>query len=122
MICDILLHSLNEPIRAVHLQTSSIERTSVHLTGKRAPRNSWMEMNVHARRFCQNARKLFPSASEFFLGDDQRAAQLPVLLTLLENAAVMRNNLADRLVILQAYDHFRDWRAVDDERVCVLCD
>ena len=43
-------------------------------------------------------------------------------MTLLENATVMRANLADRLAILQAYDHFRDWRTVDDERVCVLCD
>src|SRR5437773_8148920 len=72
--------------------------------------------------FARTPESYSPSASEFFLGDDQRAAQLPVFLTLLENAAVMRTNLADRLVILQAYDHFRDWRAVDDERVCMLCD
>ena len=31
-------------------------------------------------------------------------------------------NYTDRLSILRANDHFRDWRTLDDERVCVLCD
>src|SRR5260370_19204616 len=72
---------------------------------------------------CSGSRGVYSqSASGFFLGYDQRPAQLPVLMTLPENVAVMRTNLADRLAILQAYDHFRDWRTVDDERVCVLFD
>ena len=28
----------------------------------------------------------------------------------------------DRLSILQANDHFRDWYSLDDERVCAVCD
>src|SRR5438270_111850 len=60
MICEVLLHSLNEPVRAVHLETSFVQCTPVHPTEKRAPGNARMEMNVHTRRFCQNARKLFP--------------------------------------------------------------
>jgi hypothetical protein len=27
----------------------------------------------------------------------------------------------DRLSILQANDHFRDWHSLDDERVCAVC-
>ena len=28
----------------------------------------------------------------------------------------------ERLSILRARDHFRDWQSLDDERVCVVCD
>jgi hypothetical protein len=35
---------------------------------------------------------------------------------------IMKTSLTDRLGILQANDHFRDWQALHDERVCVLCD
>ena len=28
----------------------------------------------------------------------------------------------ERLSILRAYDHFREWQSLDDERVCVVCD
>ena len=28
----------------------------------------------------------------------------------------------DKLTVLQANDHFRDWHTLDDERVCALCD
>jgi hypothetical protein len=28
----------------------------------------------------------------------------------------------DKLTILQANDHFRDWHTLDDKRVCALCD
>ena len=28
----------------------------------------------------------------------------------------------ERLSILRACDHFRQWRSLDDERVCVVCD
>jgi hypothetical protein len=28
----------------------------------------------------------------------------------------------DKLSVLRANDHFRDWRTLDDVRVCVLCD
>jgi hypothetical protein len=28
----------------------------------------------------------------------------------------------DRLDILRANDHFRDWQTLDDQRVCLLCD
>jgi hypothetical protein len=34
----------------------------------------------------------------------------------------MKDQPADKLSILQANDHFRDWRTLDDQRVCVLCD
>jgi hypothetical protein len=27
----------------------------------------------------------------------------------------------DKLAILRREDHFRDWRSLDDERICVLC-
>jgi hypothetical protein len=30
--------------------------------------------------------------------------------------------MKDKLSILQANDHFRDWHTLDDERICVLCD
>ena len=33
----------------------------------------------------------------------------------------MKDKPADKLTILQANDHFRDWHTLDDERVCVLC-
>ena len=28
----------------------------------------------------------------------------------------------DKLSVLRAHDHFRDWQTLNDERVCVLCD
>ena len=28
----------------------------------------------------------------------------------------------DRLDILRVHDHFREWRSLDEQRVCVLCD
>ena len=28
----------------------------------------------------------------------------------------------ERLSILRAYDHFREWQSLDDRRVCVVCD
>ena len=28
----------------------------------------------------------------------------------------------ERLSVLRAYDHFREWQSLDDERVCVVCD
>ncbi len=28
----------------------------------------------------------------------------------------------DKLTVLRANDHFRDWHTLDDERVCALCD
>jgi hypothetical protein len=34
----------------------------------------------------------------------------------------MKANSADKISILQAHDHFRDWHTLDDERICVLCD
>jgi hypothetical protein len=34
----------------------------------------------------------------------------------------MKDKSADKLSILRAYDHFRDWRTLDDERVCAICD
>ena len=72
--------------------------------------------------FPRTRRSYSQSTSEFFLGDDQQATQLSVLMTLPENACVMRTKLTDRLAILQANDHFRDWQALDDERLCVLCE
>jgi hypothetical protein len=72
--------------------------------------------------FVRTPESYSQSASEFFLGHDQHPAQLLVAVPLPENAAVMRTKLTDRLEILQANDHFRDWRTLDDERVCVLCD
>ena len=33
----------------------------------------------------------------------------------------MKDKPVDKLSILRARDHFRDWRALDDERVCALC-
>ena len=33
----------------------------------------------------------------------------------------MKTDLTDKLSILQAKDHFRDWHTLDDERVCDLC-
>jgi len=29
--------------------------------------------------------------------------------------------LDERLLVLRAADHFRNWNSLDDERVCVLC-
>jgi hypothetical protein len=34
----------------------------------------------------------------------------------------MKDKSTDKLSILQANDHFRDWRTLDDERLCALCD
>jgi hypothetical protein len=34
----------------------------------------------------------------------------------------MKARPTDKLSILRANDHFRDWHTLDDERVCVLCD
>jgi hypothetical protein len=34
----------------------------------------------------------------------------------------MKIQTTDKLAILQANDHFRDWRTLDDERLCILCD
>ena len=34
----------------------------------------------------------------------------------------MKIKPAEKLAILQANDHFRNWQTLDDERVCVLCD
>ncbi len=31
------------------------------------------------------------------------------------------SELLDRLDVLREGDHFRDWRTLDDKRVCVLC-
>jgi len=33
----------------------------------------------------------------------------------------MKTKLTDKLSILQANDHFRDWHTLDDERSCALC-
>jgi hypothetical protein len=34
----------------------------------------------------------------------------------------MKRQASDKLDVLRASDHFRDWKSLDDERVCVLCD
>jgi hypothetical protein len=34
----------------------------------------------------------------------------------------MKDKSTDKLSILQANDHFRNWQTLDDERVCALCD
>jgi hypothetical protein len=34
----------------------------------------------------------------------------------------MKDKPTNKLSILQANDHFRDWHTLDDERVCALCD
>jgi hypothetical protein len=33
----------------------------------------------------------------------------------------MKADLTEKLSILQANDHFRDWHTLDDERICALC-
>jgi hypothetical protein len=33
----------------------------------------------------------------------------------------MNSRPTEKLSILQANDHFRDWHTLDDERVCALC-
>ena len=33
----------------------------------------------------------------------------------------MESKLTDKLSILRANDHFRNWHTLDDERVCALC-
>jgi hypothetical protein len=33
----------------------------------------------------------------------------------------MKRESADKLSILQANDHFRDWHTLEDKRVCVVC-
>jgi hypothetical protein len=33
----------------------------------------------------------------------------------------MKTKLTDKLSVLRANDHFRDWHTLDDERVCALC-
>lgn len=33
----------------------------------------------------------------------------------------MQANPANKLSILRANDHFREWHTLDDERICVLC-
>jgi len=33
----------------------------------------------------------------------------------------MKDKPTDKLSILQANDHFRDWHTLEDERVCALC-
>jgi len=32
-----------------------------------------------------------------------------------------RQHMDDRLNILRGHDHFREWRSLDDQRVCAVC-
>ena len=32
-----------------------------------------------------------------------------------------RQHMDDRLNILRVHDHFREWRSLDDQRVCAVC-
>jgi hypothetical protein len=62
------------------------------------------------------------AVSEFSLPINQQAAQLRVPQPSSNNLVGMKIQATDKLAILQANDHFRDWRTLDDKRVCVLCD
>src|SRR5437899_8216944 len=72
--------------------------------------------------FANNAKKLFPISIRIF--PRLRSAGRPIACDrdFVGKCTVMRTNLADRLAILQANDHFRDWQTLEDERVCILCD
>ncbi len=72
--------------------------------------------------FCQSARKLFPLGIRIFPRPRSAARPIASNCDFAGKCSVMKTKLADRLAILQANDHFRDWQTLDDERVCVLCD
>ena len=77
--------------------------------GKRPPRK-W---RMQGRLFTSEHQNL----TYLTISNTPNCSVLPLGFTL-----PMGMKSMDKLTVLQANDHFRDWHTLDDERVCALCD
>ena len=69
-------------------------------------------------------RKLFTYGIRIFLTSQSSSSPIAGDQALFEHGGAMnwpRQPTDDRLNILRVHDHFREWRSLDDQRVCAVC-